>query len=72
VELEITKKGDGVPREGTAVQFAWLDSLLRSYPMSALREVLSASADGYRSWQRGGTAQRTRHSVVDIDPVGPC
>ena len=42
------------------MNFAWIDTQCRHYPLSALCEVLGVSVNGYRAWKRGGTPERQR------------
>jgi putative transposase len=48
------------------VKYAWLDLQLHIYPVLALCEVLEVSLSGYRSWKRGGTAQRKRLTDIQL------
>ncbi|TCF96524.1 transposase, partial [Paraburkholderia steynii] len=42
------------------MKYAWLDLQRSRYPLSALCRALSVSQSGYRSWKRGGRANRKR------------
>lgn len=42
------------------MKYAWLDLQRPHYPLSALCRALSVSQSGYRSWKRGGGANRKR------------
>jgi transposase InsO family protein len=42
------------------VKYAWIDQQTRHFELNELCRVLEVSISGYRSWKRGGSAQRTR------------
>jgi putative transposase len=48
------------------VKYGWIDTERSTYPLNLLCAVLSVSPSGYRSWKRGGIAQRKRLSDAQM------
>lgn len=48
------------------MKYSWIDTERSTYPLNLLCAVLSVSQSGYRSWKRGGSAQRKRLSDAQM------
>jgi putative transposase len=48
------------------VKYGWIDTERSTYALNMLCAVLSVSPSGYRSWKRGGCAQRNRLSDAQM------